>query len=79
MDPFVSVRGLSLAYQNTPILTSLSFSLEEHGFLQLSGASGAGKSSLLNLLAGLHPRYSGEVLINGLPPGSKQLRVAYVL
>ena len=43
----------------------LNFSLEPGGFLQLTGANGSGKTSLLRILCGLAPPAKGEVKWQG--------------
>jgi heme exporter protein A len=47
------------------VFAGLSFSLEPGGALLLTGANGAGKSSLLRLLAGLIPAAEGRLLWQG--------------
>jgi NitT/TauT family transport system ATP-binding protein len=53
------------AYEAQPVLQDVTLSIEEGEFVCLLGASGAGKSSLMRLLAGLSPATSGAILING--------------
>ena len=43
------------------LLAGLSFALESGAALQLSGSNGIGKSSLIRILAGLLPAWSGSV------------------
>jgi len=47
------------------LFSGLNFSLEPGGFLQLTGANGSGKTSLLRILCGLAPPANGEVQWQG--------------
>ena len=50
----------------SPAITDLSFSANEGMFIGIMGASGTGKTTLLNLLSGLYRPKSGDVRINGI-------------
>lgn len=52
--------------QNRKILTGLSYRLEAGEYVAIMGESGVGKSTLLNLIAGLDTPDSGEIRINGV-------------
>ena len=74
MAPFpvsVSVRGLGLRFgdeRRVPsVLDRLDLDVAAGEFLCIVGPTGCGKSSLLNLLAGLALPSSGEILLNGVP------------
>ena len=57
---------LSMRYRNgREVLKSVSFAIPQGSFHFLSGASGAGKSSLLKLLALSHAPYKGELRMFG--------------
>lgn len=47
------------------VFAKLSFTLERGGALLLEGPNGSGKSSLLKLLAGLLPAFSGRLRLDG--------------
>lgn len=51
----------------TPILDSISFSINTGTFISILGPSGCGKSTLLNIIAGFIPPNKGEVKFNGIP------------
>jgi len=74
-DPFadrdtvaVEVRDLQFAYGDGPsVLDGLSLSIAAGEKVALVGASGGGKSTLVQVLIGLYPAQSGEVLFDGVP------------
>jgi ABC-type nitrate/sulfonate/bicarbonate transport system ATPase subunit len=58
-----------------PVLQNISLSIQENEFVSLVGRSGCGKTTLLNILAGLETVTSGSVRIAGKPvrgPGQGQ-------
>ena len=56
------VKGLTIAYPNRPpILRGISFELAAGSVTALMGSSGLGKTSLLKVLAGIHPASSGLI------------------
>lgn len=74
----IMVSGLSFFYGKHAILTDVTFSLGEKGFIGLIGPNGAGKSTLLKILLGiLHPS-SGEVNIFGKDPREVRECIGYV-
>jgi putative ABC transport system ATP-binding protein len=52
------------------ILSNLSYRLHSGEYVAIMGESGVGKSTLLNLIAGLDAPDTGEILINGVPMSS---------
>jgi putative ABC transport system ATP-binding protein len=64
--PALECRGLSKTYGGGRIvLARLDFTLEPGEFVAIMGDSGVGKSTLLNLIAGLDRADSGDVMIDG--------------
>lgn len=61
----IDIRNLSLSYGEKEVLRNISFHFEAGKKYLLVGESGCGKSSLLRILAGLNPNYSGEALADG--------------
>ena len=69
-SPTVDIRNLSLTYPNkiVPALNQVSLEIESGTFVAIVGPSGAGKTSLVDVLLGVLDGTSGSVLISGNPP-----------
>ncbi len=70
VDNGVYVREVCVHYGQRQVLSDITLNLAPGSFTALVGPSGAGKSTLAWVLAGLLPATSGEVLLNGIKPGS---------
>ncbi|MBQ1244820.1 MAG: ABC transporter ATP-binding protein [Clostridia bacterium] len=65
----VEFRNVSFAYPDAPqslVLDNVSFSLRKGETLAIIGATGSGKSSLVNLIPRFYDVTCGEVLLNGV-------------
>jgi subfamily B ATP-binding cassette protein MsbA len=60
----ISLENVSLSYTNTPALKNISLEAKKGESIALVGDSGAGKSSLVNLLVRFYDPSSGKILIN---------------
>jgi NitT/TauT family transport system ATP-binding protein len=70
--PKLSVHAVSKGLRTTrgdvlPVLDTMSFDVAPGEFVCLLGPSGGGKSTMLNILAGLERPDAGEVLMDGRP------------
>lgn len=64
--PILELHGISKAYVNgKQVLSDLSYTLATGEYVAIMGDSGVGKSTLLNLIAGLDMPDAGEILIDG--------------
>jgi putative ABC transport system ATP-binding protein len=63
----LELRALSKSYGGRAVLAGLSYQFKPGEFVAIMGESGVGKSTLLNLIAGLDVPDSGEVLVDGIP------------
>lgn len=67
----LELKNVSLSYgrgrDRTEVLDDINLSIEEGEFLALVGFSGAGKTSLISLIAGLVSPDEGTILLNGKP------------
>lgn len=67
----VEIKDVQKSYEvgggRIPVLMGLSLSVEPGEFLAITGPSGNGKSTLLNMITGIDRPTQGEVLVNGFP------------
>jgi branched-chain amino acid transport system ATP-binding protein len=63
--PLLSVRDLVVAYGHVQAVRSVSFDVPRGSLVTLVGANGAGKTSVLNAVAGLVRPRAGRVLFDG--------------
>ena len=59
----LEVRGVTKFYDSTRALNDISFDCEEGEFFTLFGPSGAGKTTILELIAGIKSDYEGSIKI----------------
>jgi len=76
--PALSVRHLTVAYREAPVLWDASWSTPPAGLSAIVGPNGAGKSTLLKAALDLVPRLSGKVQFFGRPLAEVRHRVAYL-
>src|SRR5690606_36660175 len=57
----ISVEGLQFAYAEEQVLDNLSFNIAAGEKVAIVGASGGGKSTLVQLLLGLYSAQSGQI------------------
>ena len=79
MSAFLEIRKVSRAFNSTMAVKDVSFVVEKGELLGLMGPNGAGKSTLFNLIAGVLPPTSGEIIFEGKPiTGCKSYEVARI-
>ena len=66
MKDFLKIEKLSKAYiAAKPVFADVSFTLDRGEFVCIIGHSGCGKTTILNVLAGLDTATSGNVFMDG--------------
>ena len=70
----ITLDEVSLAYDERPILRNVSLSIPVGKVIALIGPSGAGKTSIVDLIVGLVPPHSGTILIDDVPLPDLNLR-----
>jgi len=63
----LELAQLTKTYGGRTVLSNLSHTFEAGRFVAIMGESGVGKSTLLNLIAGLDAPDSGQVIVDGTP------------
>ena len=65
--PHVTIRGLCKRYTDATIYDHFDFDIPRGKLISVFGPNGCGKSTLINMIAGLVPSDAGEVLFDGRP------------
>jgi NitT/TauT family transport system ATP-binding protein len=65
--PHVTIRGLCKMFGDTPIYDHFDFDIPRGKLISVFGPNGCGKSTLINMIAGLVAPDAGEVLFDGRP------------
>jgi branched-chain amino acid transport system ATP-binding protein len=65
MSALLEVRNVSRSFRTTRAVDDVSFAVRQGELLGLIGPNGAGKSTLFNVIAGVIPPTSGEILLSG--------------
>jgi nitrate/nitrite transport system ATP-binding protein len=66
VESFLKIEKLGKAYQeDRPVFADVSFTLDRGEFVCIIGHSGCGKTTVLNILAGLDTASSGHVFMDG--------------
>lgn len=69
---------LFFSFDQSPLLTDISFEIEKHQFVAIIGPNGSGKTTLLKLLMGFLKPTQGEVLLFGKSPEKMHKHIGYV-
>jgi ATP-binding cassette, subfamily C, bacterial len=79
----IELVDVDFSYGDTPVLTGASLTIQAGRFTAIIGPSGAGKTTIADLLLGLYTPDRGSVLIDGVPlteidMGAWRSRIGYV-
>ena len=61
----VDFKNVTFAYEDTPVLKDVSFEVEQGKTIALVGPTGAGKTTIINLVSRQYDIQSGSILIDG--------------
>ena len=85
MDGRIVIRGLRKEFPGAGgaaplrVLDGVDVAIEDKELVCILGPSSCGKSTLLNVLAGLDRAYTGEILLDGVPLArERRLRIGYL-
>lgn len=74
LDKELSLKSVNFAYGNNQILRNASLEITRGSFVSITGPSGAGKTTIVDLIVGLFLPQSGSVCIDGVPLAELDLR-----
>jgi len=63
--PHVTVRGLSKSFEKTIVYDNFDLDIPRGELISVFGPNGCGKSTLINMIAGLIPADTGQILFDG--------------
>ena len=65
MDVMLRVEDVHVSYGDAPALSGVTLEVEKGAIVAIVGGNGAGKTSLIRAIAGIHPTRSGKVVFQG--------------
>ncbi len=74
--PHITVRGLHKTFGTNTVYNGFDLDIPRGKFISIFGPNGCGKSTLINLMAGLLPLDGGEILFDG--EKVSDVRIGYV-
>jgi NitT/TauT family transport system ATP-binding protein len=74
--PHVTIRGLSKRFNKTVIYDNFDLDIPRGELISVFGPNGCGKSTLINMIAGLIPVDTGQILFDGML--LKEIKFGYV-
>ncbi|MDR0587295.1 MAG: ABC transporter ATP-binding protein, partial [Treponema sp.] len=72
-------RGVTKRYEGAAVVENISLELPENGIISLLGPSGAGKTTLFNVLAGVDSPDEGRIFLNGRDITGISGQVSYMM
>jgi nitrate/nitrite transport system ATP-binding protein len=76
--PWLSIEGIARSYGERPVFRDVWFGVERGEFVALIGHSGCGKTTILNILAGLEAPDTGTIIMDGRPVAGPALDRAVI-
>jgi len=74
--PHITVRGLTKRFKDMVVYDKFDLDIPRGKIISVFGPNGCGKSTLINLMAGLIPKDGGEILFDGFKV--EDVRIGYV-
>ncbi len=62
----IELKQITFAYKETPVIKNVSLKIEKGDFIGIIGLSGAGKTTLADIIMGLLKPQSGEIYVDGI-------------
>ena len=73
----IEIRNITKSFGNKKIFSGFSLEIKDKDFIVLSGNSGCGKTTLLNMIGGLEKPDEGEIIVDGFNVNSKRGKEEY--
>ena len=70
----IQLKKLNFQYNDHCVLNDFSLSIRKEDFIGITGKSGKGKTTILNLLLGFLQPLNGEIIINDRPVSVKEIK-----
>ncbi len=70
IDKGITFRNISFSYMSSSenvVLRDVSFEIDKNNLVVMTGQSGSGKTTAMDLMLGLYAPTSGEILVDGVP------------
>ena len=71
MNPILSVKGLRAGYSGADVLQGVDLQVRTGQIVALVGANGAGKTTMMHVLAGAHRASAGDIVAAGVRVGQQ--------
>lgn len=73
----IEIKGLCKSFGENVIFKDFNLQIQDGDFVFLSGESGCGKTTLLNMIGGIEPIDSGEITVSGVSVANKKFLKIY--
>lgn len=80
--PFLHIENLRKEFGTTPVVSGLNLEIRKGEFVSLLGASGCGKTTTLQMIAGFEKPTSGRICLGGvditdMPPSKREIGIVF--
>lgn len=73
----IAIKKLCKTFGEKTIFNDFDLEIHDKEFVYISGASGCGKTTLLNMIGGIEPFDSGDIMINGTSVNDKRFQKSF--
>ena len=74
----IELKDISFSYGEKEVLDSISLKINKGEFVGIAGPSGAGKTTLADIISGLLRPSKGEILLDSKPVKALKLKIGYI-
>lgn len=64
-ENFILIENLNKSFEDKEVIKNFNCNIQKGDFVAISGASGCGKTTLLNMIGGLEPITCGSIVVDG--------------